>query len=287
VLGVPFVWVLAGMALTEMSGMFFAMLGLYGLTKALSARTAGVSRALLAFAAGLPAGLAFFSRPPLILFAVAAAAALVERPRPWSVVLSWWAGVAVLVTPAVWLWGGISPPLYRDFHNWDFSIQNMLVSLGYGAVVMGLICPQWYRLPRRAAAVTLFAGAAASLLFQFQISVLATTASRLVPVWMGGVYPFLCAAALVGLGLLFVWASVGNIRAGRHEREWVICAVGMLLIVALVGKITHQYSSRYTGASAPLMVLAASRRMQPWGWSAVRLAAGATIGAVCLSSYFW
>lgn len=285
---VPMTWVLAGLALTEMVGMLCAALGLWGFVAQVASRADPVRRWGVIVLSGLATGIAFFSRPPLLVVAFAPLLYLSARPRPWREVTVFLASAAVVVTPAVLLWGGLVPPKVDFYSSSTFSVSHAALALGYAGVVMHLLCPAWYDWsPVSLIGVVAAAVVANALVPVLEITALGTLANRVLADSLLVVYPRLVGGLCLGVGAVFLVTTLRKVAVNRRDVAWLAVAVTMLLIVLATGKITHQFSSRYVGVAAPFMVVAAGRyrrfdRLEMFG-----AALGAVLGAASLLSYYW
>jgi hypothetical protein len=282
---IPMVWVLTGLALTELSGMVLAALGLSGFVTAPDRRsTAG--RLIQTVLSGMAFGAAFYSRPPLAAVAATACVFPLNRSRSWRDVAVFFAGGAALVLPTVLLWGGLVPPTVDFYASSSFSVEHMLLALGYGGVVMGLLCPAWYDLPP-GLTVGLIVGAMLLnvVIPVLEIEALMTAARRVLPDALMTVYARLAGGLCLGAGGMFVVATWRRLREHRQDAIWLAVTFAMLLLVLSVGKITHQFSSRYVGVAAPFMAAAAARYRRFDAREIAGAGVGAALGAISLLSY--
>lgn len=285
---VPTTWVLAGLALTEMIGMLCAGLGLWGFVAQVDSRNAPLMRWIVIASSGLAVGLAFFSRPPLFVVVLAPLLYVWARPLRWREVTLFVVSAALVVTPVVLLWGGLVPPRVDFYASSAFSVSHAVLALGYAGVVMALLCPAWFDMsPVLLASVAGGAVLANLLVPMLEVTALGTLASLALPDSVLVVYPRLVGGLCLGLGVVFVVATLRRLSENRHEVAWLAVAISMLLVVLATGKITHQFSSRYVGVAAPFMVMAAARYRR---FDRVELAGagiGAALGAASLLSYYW
>jgi hypothetical protein len=284
---VPFVWVLSGLALTEMAGMVCAMLGFCLAVHALRDNSLSArGRLAAAVAGGVALGAAFYGRPPLLVIAGGLVVFGVGRRQRWGTLAVVGGSAAALIAPAVVLWGVLVPPKVQHFDSLGFSAPNMFASLGYSALVMGALAPAWFRQPVKATISWFLAGALVNTAVPMvQLTPFATVTKSILAPWLVPVVTALFGSALVGLGFVFLAASVRRIWERRGDTVWLASTLSMLFIVLSVGKITHQFSSRYTGVAAPLMVLAAAP-YQTFSWPHVAaLTVGLAGGVISLVGY--
>lgn len=286
-MGIPFLWVLIGLALTEMVAMLCASLAVLCLLLAMRARNeSSHQHTVLAFVAGLVLGIGFYSRPSVLVIALAAPALAGHRPERWTRVFGFCLGAAVPVLPCVALWGGLVPPKVHFFDVASFSWVNMLLSLGYGGIAMCLVCPSWcgFR-PKAIIALLVLSMGFNTALHLVAINSLRSVADRLVPDSILPFYPTAAGGLLVGVAVLFVAATLRNVWRARQDSDYLFLALSLLLMVVSVGKITHQFSSRYTALAAPLMVAVGGCHAGNTAPKPLWLAAGVAIGGFSLASY--
>ena len=281
-------WVLGGLALTEMIGMLCAVLGLWGFVAQVDSRAAPFVRWIVMALSGLAVGMSFFSRPPLFVVAFAPLVYLSARPRPWREVTLFLMSAAVVVAPAVFLWGGLVPPKVDFYSSSAFSVSHAVLAFGYAGVVMLLLCPAWFALsPMSLTSVVAAAVVANVLVPMVEITALGTVANRVLPDALLAVYPRLVGGLCLGAGVIFLVTTLRKVAANRRDVAWMAVAVTMLLVVLATGKATHQFSSRYVGVAAPFMVIAAARYRRFDRLELAGAGIGAVLGAASLLSYYW
>ena len=287
-MSVPFTWILSGLALTEMAGLLPAVAGfalIAGLAETSAPQSGG--RLALAAMAGALVGIAFYSRPPLVVIAAAAAALAVPHARLRGSIAVFLATAALLIIPTIVLWGGLVPPKVEHYSSLSFSVPHTLLSLGYAGFAMAVLAPQWLSLNWRLSASIFAAISVLNLALPvLQITALASVIRSMIgpdyePLYARGV-----GSIVAGVAVVFLIASLKNLRDRRHDAVWVAYVLAMLLLVISAGKVTHQYSSRYTGLAVPFMIFAAAPYQTYSGAHLVVLAAGAIVGLASLVSYF-
>jgi 4-amino-4-deoxy-L-arabinose transferase-like glycosyltransferase len=285
---IPMMWVLTGLALTEMVGMLFAVLGLWGFVHVAESPADRASRWVVLALSGIAVGLAFFSRPPLFVIAFAPLAYLAGTQRLWKESAVFFAAAAVTVSPVIVVWGGLVPPKVHFFAASAYSPAHTALAMGYAGVTMLLLCPAWFDQSRALLAGAIAAAMVGNMLWPvLELAALTTVANRVLPSALAAVYPRMVGGLCLGIGAVFLWVTVRRLVANRRDAAWMAAAVSMVLILLAVGKITHQFSSRYVGAAAPFMVIAAARYRRFDRLELVGAAVGAALGAASLLSYHW
>jgi hypothetical protein len=288
-LAVPFTWVLAGMALTELVGMAFATASFWAFVRGTA--DAGERRTWVRVARALGAGgllgVAFFSRPPLVLIAAPLGLLALAKRHLWLEYVSFLSAVCVVIGPVIALWGWrLVPPSVDFFSAEAFSFPHALLALGYASLAVVFVCVDWFRRSWVMTAGGFVAGIALNLLVtQLQTTPMAGVVRRVMPAGLEPAYAVAAGSVLAGLALAFVGAAAAAVWRYRRDAAWGAACLSLVLMVAMVGKITHQFSSRYVGVSVTFLVLALARDIR---WSAGQLvlsAIGAALGAAILCSY--
>lgn len=288
-IGIPFIWILNGMALTEMPAILLSTLSFWCLLWGKSLRAARPCAAhLVAFLAGFLLGLAFLSRQPVIvLLAAVPLLFLGELRQSVRLFAAYFCGTAVLPVAICTYWQGLVAP-HAPVHVGasGISVHHIVLSLSYAAVAMLILAPRWFAMPRLLLAFTV----AGVLLANLSCGLIEINAARSVierlPAQFVAVWPRVVGSGMLALAALFCISTLHRAIEQRHNPHWLFFCAGMLLLIATAGKIPHQFSSRYTAMSCVLMVLAAAPYSVATPAKSLRLAAGMAVGYLCLMSYF-
>lgn len=285
VLVVPMVWLVAGLALSEMSAMVFVTLSLYLQLRGLDAFDADRSPLAWFLAAGVCLGIAVWGRQPyLLLCGVAVLIALIERGL--RVPMAIFVGAAgILATPLFTIWKGFVPPSQHLLPG--FSVIHALLSLGYTGICFTLLGARSRWLSAKAVLgltmLTILANASSG---SFALYPFRSLAERYLAPSVMPLYGDLAGSLFLSLGVLSLAILLRMIWESRRDLKALTINMGLLCVVAAPLVDTHQYSSRYTAMSLPYLILAA----QPWRqWSLkmVMLAVlGCGLGFLSLNEYF-
>jgi hypothetical protein len=284
-IAIPSIWVMTGMVLTELPSIFLTSSSVYLLVLAqrIAPERRGSSLAL-ALGGGALLGLAFLSRAS-VLVVLGALPCLVRLDWKWPAAYA--LGALLVAGPIIGYWGGLVPPQsVVAVGASSVSAYNLLLSFCYGAVMMLILAPRWFDLPARAmlpiAGVIVLANAFTGAL---EINVARSVVARL-PGVVATLVPRLAGGAMLALAALFLVSSLKHLYVRRHDPVWLFLCVATLLLVASPGKITHQFSSRYTGMASGMMVMASEPFAPPSAWSVIGPAIGMMIGLASLLSYY-
>jgi hypothetical protein len=282
VLAVPMMWVVAGMALTEVPAMLFVALSLYLQVMGLESLQAGGRLLRLFVASGICLGIAVWGRQPYLLLIGAVALLALMDQRLRAPALGFAGAVALVVLPLFTIWGGVVPPAHRGVFGG--SLTHGLVSLGYTGFCLMLLAPR-FGWPSAQMLIALLATTVVSW-GRFTLYPIRSVVERHLtgPVLL--TYGRLCGALFLGLGAAFLVVLLQSIWRHRKDLRMTTVAAGLLCIATSPMFDVHQYSSRYTAMSLPYLILAAqSRRI--WGWKVpVGFILGSAAGFLSLRGYF-
>ncbi len=286
-LAAPTVWVISGLALTEMPAMLCAMAATYGLLRALrsGAGESGGGRAFAwAIGAGLAAGLSVTGRQAFL--ALFLAAPLLATRKNWRLVAAFIGVGAIFPAMLFASWGGISPPPLAKVTA-GISLDNGVKALGYAGAMTAIFTMRWFSLGWRTILVVVLVAIPCNLAFHVvDIQPAYSVVRGLVSADFLPIYGSLAGGVLLACGVLFALSSVINAWTGKCDREFLFfCVCGVLLSLTAM-KVTTQFSSRYVAIAVPWLLLAADRYWRPSVRQALRVIVGDALGFLMLMSYF-
>jgi hypothetical protein len=286
VLVVPMTWVVAGMALSEMSALMFVTLSLYLQLKGVEALEVGRPVLRLFVVGGVCLGIAVWGRQPyLLLSGVPVLLALLDRRLRMAAVV-FVAVVLAVVAPLFAAWRGLLPPSQHSAQQ-GLSVTHGLISLAYTGICFLLLAPRFVRLPVKVllglVVLTVVANASFGTFALFPVR---SVIDRYLPASAVPVYGKLCGSLLLACGIVFLALSLRMIWEKRMDLMRVTINVGLLCVAASPMFVAHQYSSRYTAMTLPYLILAA----QEWRrWrleTVITTILGCAIGYLSLYGYF-
>jgi len=289
--GIPVVWVLSGMALTELPAILLGQLSIFLVLLSIHRfRSDGIIPVALSMVGGICLGIGFLSRPNILVIAFAAPALIQRNPalqKTLHVVIAYLFGASLIPISLILLWGGLTPP-GSAVHNGvgSVSYEHLLMSLCYVSVIMLIVAPRWFS--SRSAIVYVIATAAmiGNMVFgPIEIDV-ARSAMQYLPVPFDTWWSRVIGSIFVSLSILFVAGTVKNMRDHAFDPSWLFVCVAMILMVASAGKITHQYSSRYTGLASGVIILASDAYSPASIAKSLRVVFGMSVGIICLLTYY-
>jgi 4-amino-4-deoxy-L-arabinose transferase-like glycosyltransferase len=288
-IGIPFTWVLAGMALTEMPSIMLTALSIFLVVKANKNQVGRPSFAFwVALAGGISLGIASLNRAMVLVILGALPCLLIaDWRRSLITVLAFASGTIAVVVPIMIVWGGVVPPhSVVQFTMTNFSIYHLILSFSYAAVVMMILAPTWFNLNIRVVLcilVTIFTLNIATGLVE--IAVAQSVVGELPPS-LATIVPRIAGSTMLALAALFIVCSGKNLIARRGDPIWLFFLFAMLLLIASAGKIVHEFSSRYTGMASTTMILAADPLATSSVWRVLGMLCGMLIGLSSLLSYY-
>lgn len=289
VLVVPMTWVVAGMALSEMSAMVFVTLSLYLQLRGLEALERERGRSVLGWflAGGVALGIAVWGRQPyLLLVGIPLLLALLE-PRLITSALVFCGAAVALALPLFVIWGGLVPPSHHEAVQQGLSLTHAFISLGYTAICFLLLAPRLVRLPVKPMIGLVAVTAIANALMQgYDLYPVRSVMDRYLPAFAVPVFGNLCGSLFMSCGIAFSALLLKLTWEERKDLKLVAVNAGLLCVAASPVFIAHQYSSRYTAMSLPYLILA-SHPLREWrGKTAVTAAVGCIVGFLSLFEYF-
>jgi GT2 family glycosyltransferase len=295
ILGVPFLWPAAGMALTEVPALLFYTGSIYFcIVAAQTVEDSVLRRAFYAVLGGLLLGLACLGRQTYLatLFAVPFLFSL----RPKSMIPS-----VLIIFCAVsvcgwlfWIWGGLVPPTLK-ITDAGLQFYHGVLSFSYLALATLFLAPRWllvdHTLEQKKALVLYGIGLLAffvSLVYPFaEIAPARTLMGQLLSPPLFAWYPRVIPAVLTSLAALWGTRFVWEIWCCRALSVWNFLHFSLLILALTPIKISHQFSSRYVVTDLVLLTLVVWKRPPIIGWFyLMRFGSGVCLGTLILRTYF-
>lgn len=295
-LAMPFVGVSAGMALTEMPGVFFFGIALLLLMSGQGNRGRSVSLAIgEGLVAGVALALAILARQNYLLCAVGLSILwLGASPTAKLRMVVAFCMAAILVVPVFVIWNGLVPMNTASVGN-GYSLFHFVLSLAYLNFIVLIISPSpvLKRVSGADAVPAIFATLCLIMLLWYGEQIkpflpMASVAKSVLPDFLLNPISFLFPLFLIMMAGLFIANAASMVKRSLLDRDW--CRVylwGAIIVLCLAnGKITHQFSSRYVLAAVPFLLLALPPVAHPRRAYLARLVIGAILSLAALHSYF-
>jgi len=288
-MGVPFLWPTAGMALTEVPALACFCAFLLCMQKVFHSNSPNLhtpQSTIPAIFAGVFLGLAILGRqtylitlPVLLLFFLISP----MKARLLGIVLF----VALLTSS--WLfytWGGLVPPSQAKV-NQGLRLENGLFSLAYAAAATAFISPRFF-LPIRKSQFfpTILLGTVlAAVLRDYGEPPGKSFLIKNLGPDLGMAIGFIAFACMSTLGIIWLFKICVEIWNKRHDLFEALCGLLLLALAIAPLAISHLFSSRYIVGLLGVLVIF----LQPMAtkYLAARIVLGSLIGAAILWSYYF
>lgn len=291
IIATPMIWVVSGMALTEIPAMFFASGGILLLLLSVDDRVNHKSsRVLLAALGGLAYSFSILGRQTFIVVLLALPLLAVRNRRNWVNILVFFTASIVLPAIVFYIWGGIVPPSHQRSNYipvGGLSINYGLLSYSYTASVFLIYAPKWFSLKLKTSIGVIAVTVISNFIFGYiNITPAYSVVHNILPEFMVTLYSKVVSSILASFGVLFFLATAKNFWKNRHDPVFAFLCLSMFLVCSTPFKIIHLFSSRYVATAVPLILLVADRYSKDTYWKAVRMAIGTVLGFFLLRSYF-
>ena len=291
IVGIPMVWQIAGLALTEMPAMFFCTFSVLLLIHALRSEENPFASTLLTIAAGFCLGLAILGRSPFLTL-VSSSLILVfykiQSVARWRTILLFIIVALGVSIPVFYIWGGLVPP-QQSFVGKGFSIWHGLLAFSYAGMLTLIISPRWFYLNRSILLGLFFTFVLMTLVniffTQYEYKPFYKAVATILPESLLKHYPFMISPVLATIALYFIGTCFVHLWQKRHDPLFVFFLVSGMLLLASNFKVTHLFSTRYVGQAAAFFVLVAADYDKSRYGRLIRLAIGMAIGFISLETY--
>jgi 4-amino-4-deoxy-L-arabinose transferase-like glycosyltransferase len=295
---VPVIWQIAGMALTEMPAVFFAVLSLL-ILGILVQRAAEVSVTTigLSLLGGVCLGMAILGRTPFLMMipavAVLAFNPLAERMQRQTlspVVIGIFIVSAVAIcAPVFYIWKGLVPPHQAVISEGGLKIWHGVLAFAYAGIIVVLLVPQWFRLNKRIVlgllALWVFYGVLNLVWWQVGYMPSYYLLASFLPAAFMKVYPYLVSPLLMVFSTYFIVHLAWYVFLHRNNAYYLMIAVTLVFVLTTCINIKHLFSSRYVAQAAPFLVLLIAEKDTLDWLKPVRLLIGIGIGYASLETY--
>ncbi len=289
IISIPMIWVISGMALTEIPAMFLASCGVYLLLIAINrSRKKSKTSLLLALFGGFLFSLSILGRQTFLVVLLALPLLLVSGwKKQWNYLLAFLMAGLILPLVQFYIWGGLIPSGITGDVTQGFSIKHGILSYAYAGAIMLILAPRWFSLDWKFNTIVFCCALVFNLISGLvEFTPAFSIAQQFIPSFLLPLYPRFASGILVALGVIFSISSLKNLWHYRQDRVFLFLCIAMLFVCATPGKIIHVFSSRYTATAIPFMVLVADRYTQNNYAKALRMTFSSILGFLSLNSYF-
>ena len=287
-LGVPFLWPAAGMALTEIPALVFFTGSVFCIQQLCSTKQEGKSTKQLtvwAISAGICFGLAILGRQSYLIALPAFLVLFFLGPVKQRVLALCLLSTGVVSGWLFFLWGGLVPPSAAKINS-ELQPEHLLYSLAYVAAATAFISPRWI-CPKdwKSALIAAVIGTIVAVFFRdhgdppaksLLLKVLGESAT-----FTYGVAIF---AFMGSLGILWVWNTCKSLWSRRSDPFQIFAGILLLSLVVAPVKISHLFSSRYIVGLLGILIVVLQPCCSPF--LAYRIFVGSLVGAAILTTYY-
>lgn len=285
-LAVPMLWVLAGMALTEMSAMVGISMALYAAGKLGVPSDEQPAWSWLASMIAIGVAVAVCGRQTYLLTLPAIVFVAMNSRKGLTLAL---AGVSIGLLPALWLffvWGGLVPPQIKSVVGEGLKGSHGLLAIGYTGVTALVIAPgflmeHWRKTLPLALGCVVLNSFAPVIVFNPAASLQLMIGNEYMVqllLWLANQIFIVTGVVFIGRVAIRLWVDPNRLFAAH--------AFGVLALCISCVAISHQYSSRYVGMGIPFLVPMLAEWITIGPWMVVRSVAGMAVGAAILHSYY-
>lgn len=296
ILAIPKMYVLTGLAFTEMPAIFFYTASIFCLLKAADTNIRFSTRMVNALIAGICLSLAILGRQPFLLSLIALPILFLKdwkKSLPLLAVIT----IAALALPVYVLlqWDGWMPPGDKKYYpdlpgQLNLRPEFLILCLFYVAAAFIIIAPHFFKVKNRKELwwVAIAAVVAGLLNFIFHFVSYLPVANLLGKMPLHLVEPaslffgwiFIC------VSLYFLYKLFQTLIDNNSNLPLIFFIASLVLICIASMRITWGFSSRYSMHVVPLIILIASLYFKNHRFNLVLIAAGIVIGLFSLYSYY-
>jgi hypothetical protein len=302
-MAVPMVYLVGGLALTEMPAMFFFSMGLFFIVKSTQQKITStyVNTLVYAIIGSFFVSISILGRQPYLVVALALPILYLSKKLSFKDCFNLLSAILFVVTIPFCLfytWKGLMPPSDAPFYSDitglgpNYRIDYFILCVFYFAVSMFLIAPNFYSYPKKNK-VLMFTGTCLLIIiinqicnFLSYIPFLSTT-EKIIPSNLNKqLVANLSGSSIILFALHFLVNCFMHIAKQQLSKEFSFFIIALLLMAFSCSKITWGFSSRYAAQAIPLLIITGSYFYKPSKINVVRIIVGIAIGIISLISYF-
>jgi len=290
-MGVPMVWVLAGLALTEvpsMAGVALALVAAFEVGRSDPASRVW-RQVILGLIVALGVAIAVGGRQTYLAI-VPSIFLLAASRRATAMQAAIAIGLGLVPAALLFLtWRGLVPPGVKAIVRLErgYRSEFVVLAFGYAGITALLLAPRLFLLhPKKVAVAVLGAVLVNSLLLRAEMMPLQSVVHRVHSPLFARVLTWASGQIFAVVGGAFLASVVLEMSDRRTDRIFVAHALGLVLLCFECGAMPFGFSSRYIGMGLPLLVPLMSRYLVFGPWAVARLCLGMALGFASLHSYF-
>lgn len=284
---VPMMYVVGGMALTEVPAMLFAVSALACLRAGMEDQMGVPLHRILGICGGLLLGMAIAGRTPYLMV-LAALPLLLQKQRKE---MALWFLLTALPLPLYmfYTWQGLLPPDAQEIQS-GFQPHYAGYALGYMGLSTLFVCYRWLVLPKKWRLPAVGLGVMAltlNLIFRWWELHPVASLTLHFPTIIQATFGYLMAGWVLGIGVYFLAACIYHLFDMRQHRWQVFLLLAGLLLLLTTLKSSAQFSSRYVVQALPFFLLAYKNHIVFNRKALLLQMAGVLLGLIALAGYFF
>ena len=264
IMAFPVIWLIAGMALSEIPAMFFVSLSLLMLSYIFKNKYSFRKNALFSLLAGIFMGLASLGRTPyLALIFPLLLLALYKDFRTFkklaAIIIPFFLTPLLIMMPVFLVWGGLTSP-NQPVISFGLSLWHGILGFAYGSVITLLIAPRWFVFNKKILIALSIGFIVLFIYFTWFTNQtyypLSVTVERYFPGFIVRFYKLMISPILACLGLYYIICALKHLYDFRDKLLYAFSILSALLIMLSTIANSYQFSSRYVAQAIPFMLIA-------------------------------
>jgi len=285
IMALPPIYVITGMALTDLPPLAFFSIAIASILAAL--KNDNLHSWAYCVLSGICFGVAILGRQTYSVPLVMLVLFIILDFRLWGkILLTLFLGIL----PLFWLirnWGNLVPPEISTSII-GFAPQHLINAFLYTGFFIAILCPRWFAINWKIICFSTIIGIFINALYPIvNITPLRTLAESVLTPFLLSLYTK--TVSHLSLGLVFIVFFSFVKRGWEHRTDkiylYFVFATASLIFTNL--KITHVFSSRYVISEAPLLILLVSPYIKFSKGLVIRLLFGGALGFLSLSTYLF
>ena len=285
-LAIPMAWDIGGMAFTEMPAIFFCLLSIIILRKAILS-PAKFSIPIAAIA-GLTAGISVMGRTPFLM--IIPASFLLFNISGKKLEITFFI-LCSMIFPCIvfYVWKGLVPLDVQGIQS-GYNFSYIFLCFTYFAISVLIIYPELYKIDKKHYIIASAIIIIAFILnfFFFKISYMPMNGAiqpKNLPKSIMVFYPYIFEAFSIGISYIFIVAIVNHAKKSQSTLKWFYLAFCFLIAFTTIKSAAH-FSSRYIMQAYPIFILYIASEIKINKYLLLRCIVGTIIGIISLESYY-
>lgn len=285
IMGLPPIYVISGMALTDIPPLAFVSIGI--LFMVISSKHNDINSWIFSVLSGISFSLAILGRQTYAVFAfMLIFYAVIDFKLAGKLILIFFLSVIPFACE-VYIWKGLVPP-QSSYVSHGINLTSFILSFFYIGTFMLILSPGWFTKKLLAISIFLLIG----FIINLRYSLIVLTPMRTLAKYMFtpsllSWYTKIISAMILGSGSFIFYTFIAKIREYRTDKFSLYLISITLCSVLSTVTITHQFHSKYIIQTIPCLILLIAPDMKITKWLIARISLGGLIGLAMLYSYLF